>query len=292
MNRLAFTLFCGIAATSLGVTVPCSSIAAGKPGTAPIATKFQPPRKGGRPDLSGIWQVLNTANWNIEPHSAQAALQMRAGPIQSLPAPELLPLGAIVSVPAGPGVVEGGAIPYRPDALKKRDLNRAQYLKKDPEIKCYLPGVPRANYMSHPLQILQSDGALLIAYEYDSAVRNVLFKDPGPPPVDSWMGQSVGRWEGDTLVVKVTGQLDNSWFDRAGNHHSDQMVVEERYTLTSPNTMRYEATITDPETFTRPWKMSMVLYKHVEEDARLQQFKCVEFVEELIYGNLRKAPAK
>ena len=189
-------------------------------------------------------------------------------------------------------VVEGGAIPYTPEALKVRDENRADWLKRDPEIKCYLPGVPRANYMSLPFQIFQSDKAMIIAYEYAGAVRNVLFTDPGPAPIDSWMGQSVARWDDDTLVVTVTSQLDSSWLDRAGNHHSGEMVVVERWTPTSPTTMRYEATITDPQTFTRPWKMSMNLYKRVGEDARLQQFKCVEFVEELMYGHLRKEPLK
>jgi hypothetical protein len=201
-------------------------------------------------------------------------------------------LGAVGSVPAGLGVVEGGEIPYTPEARKIRDENRANYLARDPEVKCYLPGVPRANYMHLPFQIFQSEKAMLIAYEYAGAVRNILFNDPGPAPVDSWMGQSVARWDGDTLVVTVTGQLDRTWFDRAGNHHSDQMQVVERWTPIGPNLMRYEATITDPQTYTRPWKMSMNLYKRQGEDARLQQFKCVEFVEELMYGHLRKEPLK
>ena len=260
----------------------------------PAASSYRAPRgpDGVHPDLNGVWQVMNTANWDIEPHAARAALAMRPGPVVPVPAKEVVALGAVGSVPAGLGVVEGGEIPYTAEAKKVRDENRADYLKRDPEVKCYLPGVPRANYMALPFQVFQSEKAMLIAYEYAGAVRNVLFTDPGPAPVDSWMGQSVGRWDGDTLVVKVTGQLDSTWFDRAGNHHSGDMVVEERWTPTGPMTMRYEATITDPATFTRPWKMSMNLYKHVGEDARLQQFKCVEFVEELMYGHLRKEPLK
>jgi hypothetical protein len=144
--------------------------------------------------------------------------------------------------------------------------------------------------MSYPFQIFQSEKQMLIAYEYAGAVRNVLFTDPGPAPVDSWMGQSVAHWEGDTLVVVVTGQNDSTWFDRAGNFHSADMKVVERWTPTGPNLMRYEAEVTDPSTFTRPWKMSMNLYRHVGDDARLGQFKCVEFVEELMYGKLRKNP--
>nr|MEA2798944.1 hypothetical protein [Phenylobacterium sp.] len=247
---------------------------------------------GKHPDLNGVWQVVNTANWNIEPHAASAALQMRPGPVVPVPAKEVVALGAVGAVPAGLGVVEGGAIPYKPEALKQRDANKADWIHKDPEIKCYLPGVPRANYMGLPFQIFQSESATLIAYEYAGAVRNLQFKDPGPAPVDSWMGQSVAHWEGDTLVVVVTGMLDSTWFDRAGNFHSGDMKVVERWTPTGPGVMRYEAEVTDPATFTRPWKMSMNLYKHVGEDARLQQFKCVEFVEELMYGHLRKEPLK
>jgi hypothetical protein len=244
------------------------------------------------PDLNGVWQAMNTANWDIEPHAARAALQMRPGPVIPVPAKDIVALGAVGSVPAGDGVVEGGEIPYTPEARKLRDENRADYLKRDPEVKCYMAGVPRANYMPMPFQILQSDNSMLFTYEYAGAVRNILFKDPGPPPADSWMGQSVAKWEGDTLVVTVVGQSDATWLDRAGNHHSADMVVVERWTPTSPTTLRYEATITDPQTYTRPWKMSMNLYRRQGEDARLQQFKCIEFVEELIYGELRKEPLK
>jgi hypothetical protein len=144
--------------------------------------------------------------------------------------------------------------------------------------------------MTHPFQIFQSEKQMLFAYEYAGAVRNIMFNDPGPAPVDSWMGQSVAHWEGDTLVVVVTGQNDSTWFDRAGNFHSSDLKVVERYTPTGPNVMRYEAQITDPGTFTRPWKMSMNLYRRVGDDNRLGQFKCVEFVEELMYGHLRKNP--
>lgn len=258
------------------------------------AATYKAPRIPGTkvPDLNGVWQVMNTAGWDIEPRAARAALQLRPGPYVPVPAKEVLALGAVGAVPAGLGIVEGGEIPYTPDAKKVRDENRADYLARDPEVKCYLPGVPRANYMHLPFQIFQSESSMLIAYEYAGAVRNILYTDPGPPPVDSWMGQSVAKWEGDTLVVTVTGMNDRTWFDRAGNHHSDQMTVVERWTPTGPMTMRYEATITDPNTFTRPWKMSFNLYKRQGEDARLNQFKCVEFVEELMYGDLRKTPLK
>jgi hypothetical protein len=245
---------------------------------------------GGHPDLNGVWEVQNTANWDIEAHPARAALAFRSGPFGPVPAKEVVALGAVGSVPPGVGVVEGGPIPYKPEALAKQKDNQGHWVDRDPEIKCYLPGVPRATYMPFPFQIFQSDEALLFAYEYAGAVRDIYLKDPGPPPIDSWMGQSVGHWEGDTLVIEVTGQNDSTWFDRAGNHHSSSLKVVERYTPTGPGLMRYEAAITDPETFTRPWKMSMNLYRLQGADAQILQFKCVEFVEELMYGHLRKSP--
>ena len=259
------------------------------------AGAYHPARlKDGHPDLNGVWQVMNAAGWDIEAHAAKPALQMRAGPAGPVPAKDILALGAVGSVPAGDSIITDGdgRIPYKPEALKQRNDNREHYLERDPEVKCYLPGVPRANYMNHPFQIFQSTEQMLMHYEYDSAVRNILFKDPGPAPTDSWMGQSVAHWEGDSLVIHVTGMIDQSWLDRAGNYHTDQLDVVERWTPTGPLTMRYEATITDPGVYTRPWHMAVNLYKHVGDDAKLHQFKCVEFVEELMYGSLRKNPLK
>jgi hypothetical protein len=242
--------------------------------------------------MNGIWQTMGSANYNIEPHNASAAMALRPGPIVPVPAKEVVALGAIGSVPSGAGIVVGGTIPYTAEALAKRQENREQWLARDPEVRCYLPGIPRANYMPYPFQVFQSDRAVFMTYEYAGAVRNIYLKDPGPPQVDSWMGQSVGRWEGDTFVIEVNGFNDQSWFDRAGNHHSEGMKVTERYTMTDADHMRYEATIDDPRTFTRPWQLRTTLYRNVEPDARLGQFKCVEFVEELLYGHLRKNPLK
>lgn len=242
------------------------------------------------PDLNGVWQALNSANFDLEPHGARAAMALRPGPVNPVPAKKVLALGAVGAVPAGLGVVEGGKIPYTPAALEKKIENQKNWLDRDPEIKCYLPGVPRATYMPFPFQIFQSDSSMLFVYEYAGAVRNIHFEDPGPPPLLSWMGQSVGRWEGDTLVVKVTGQNDSTWFDRSGNFHSDSLEVEERYRLLGKDHLQYEATITDPKVFERPWKIAMTLYRKIGADAQLQQFQCVEFVEELLYGHLRERP--
>src|SRR5713226_3946016 len=258
-------------------------------GQAPPA--YRAPRTpDGKPDLNGIWQALSEANYDLEMHMARPAMALRPGPYGPVPVAPVLELGAVGSVPPGMGVVEGGAIPYKPAMLAKKKENQDKWLERDPEIKCYLPGVPRATYMPQPFQILQSPSAMFIAYQYDGAVRNIYLKNPGPPPIDSWMGQSVGRWEGETLVVDATGFNDSTWFDRAGNFHSDQLHVVERYTRTSPDVISYEATIEDPPTFTRPWKISMPLYRRAEKNAQLMDFKCVEFVEELLYGQWRKKP--
>lgn len=251
---------------------------------------YRAPRIDGKPDLNGIWQTLNEANYDLEGHAARPAMALRSGPYGPVPAAPVLALGAVGSVPPSLGVVEGGEIPYKPEALKKKKENQQNWLTSDPEIKCYLPGVPRATYIPQPFQILQSARQLMIAYQYAGAVRNIYFKDPGPAPVDSWMGQSVGHWDGETLVVDVTGMNDQTWFDRAGNFHSDALHVIERYRRTSPDVISYEATIEDPNVFTRPWKISMPLYRRQEKDARIMEFKCVEFVEELMYGGFRKKP--
>jgi hypothetical protein len=255
------------------------------------APAYRPPRLAdGRPDLNGIWQTINEANYDIQMHSARPAMALRAGPYGPVPAPPVLAFGAVGAVPPGVGVVDGDELPYKPDALAKKRENQENWLTRDPEIKCYLPGVPRATYMPYPFQIVQSSSQLMFVYQYAGAIRDVHLKDPGPAPVDSWMGQSVARWDGDTLVVDVTGQNDQTWFDRSGNFHSDALRVVERYTRTSADVMTYEATIEDPNVFTRPWKMSMPLYRRQERNAQLMDFKCVEFVEELLYGQLRKAP--
>ena len=262
-------------------------------GVLPLAAQtYRAPRSpSGHADLNGIWQVLNEANYDIQEHVAQPAMALQPGPYGPVPAAAVLALGAVGSVPPGVGVVEGGGeLPYKPEALAQKKKNQQDWLNLDPEIKCYLPGVPRATYMPYPFQILESNSALTFVYEYAGAVRNIYLKDPGKAPIDSWMGQSAGHWEGDTLVVDVTGLNDQTWFDRAGDFHSDKLHVVERYTRTSPEVISYEATIEDPQVFTRPWKMSMPLYKRLEKNAQLLDFKCVEFVEELLYGKYRKHP--
>ena len=264
--------------------------AAAMPLAGQSAAYRAPRTSAGKPDLNGIWQTLNEANYDLEGHSARPAMAVRPGPDGPVPAAPVLALGAVGAVPPSLGVVEGGEIPYRPEALLKKRENQENWLKRDPEIKCFLPGVPRATYIPQPFRILQSASQIFIAYQYAGAARNIYLKDPGPAPVDAWMGQSVGHWEGETLVVDVTGLNDQTWFDRAGNFHSDALHVVERYLRISPDVISYEATIEDPKVFTRPWKISMPLYRRQEKNAQLLDFKCVEFVEELMYGEFRKKP--
>ena len=231
----------------------------------------------GKPDFTGIWQAMNTANWDLQAHEA------RHGPVVAL--------GAAFSVPAGIGVVEGNEIPYLPAAAAKKQDNEENWLARDPEIKCYLPGVPRMMYMPYAIQIVQGQDTILMASEFASASRTIRMNSKEKSPTDSWMGWSIGRWEGDTLVIDVTDQNDQTWFDRAGNFHSEELRVIERYTFADRNTINYEATMEDAKVFSRPWKISLPLYRHLEKNAQVMEYKCVEFVEELMYGHLRKQPS-
>lgn len=257
----------------------------------PVAAQDIPRLSDGRPDLNGIWQVLSEANYDLEPHMARHSMQVREGPLGPVPDVPLLRLGAVGAVPGSLGaIVGGGTIPYTAEARALRDENAANWVDRDPEVKCYLPGVPRATYIPMPFRIVQSENDVFVKYQFAEAVRDIYMDNPGPSPVDSWMGWSVGRWEGDTLVVDVTGQNDRTWLDRAGSHHSEQIHVVERYTMLGPNHIQYEATIEDPVVLTEPFTIRLPLYRRIEENARLLDFKCVEFVEELLFGEWRRNP--
>jgi len=259
--------------------------------THPAAAQDVPRLSDGRPDMNGIWQVLNEANYDLEPHMARHSLQLREGPVGPVASIPTLRMGAVGAVPGSLGVIVGGGkIPYTPAARALKEENAANWIDRDPEVKCYMPGVPRATYIPMPFQIIQSETDVFIAYQFAGAVRDIYMDNPGPSQVDSWMGWSVGTWEGDTLVVDVTGIGDGSWLDRAGSHHSYQMHVVERYTMIGPNHIQYEATIEDPEVLTEPFTIAMPLYRRIEENARLMDFRCVEFVEELLFGEWRRTP--
>ena len=274
-SMIAVATAAAIAVLSLAVKSIAEAV--GEEGQAPT---YQAPRAAdGKPDLNGIWQALGTAHWDVEGHAA------RPGPVVAL--------GALGAIPGGLGVVEGGEIPYQPWAAAKQQENFDNWLTADPAVKCYMPGVPRATYMPFPFQLVQTPEYILMAYEFASASRVIYMNRPDfESPVDVWMGHSRGRWEGETLVVDVTSQVPDTWFDSAGNFHSNAVHVVERYTAVSPNALMYEATIEDPNVFTRPWTIRMPLYRRLEENVQLLEFKCVEFVEELMYGHLRKQPSK
>jgi hypothetical protein len=222
----------------------------------PAAGPSLPRTPDGKPELSGIWQAVNSAAWNILAHAANP------------------------DVPAGLGVVEGNEIPYVPAAAARQRENYANRATLDPETKCWLPGVPRATYMGFPFQIVQTPNQVSILYEYAHAVRNIYMNSTHPEgPIEWWMGDSRGTWEGDTLVVDVVHFSDQTWFDRAGNHHSELLHVIERYTLMAPNHIMYEVTIEDPNVFTQPWKMSMPLYRRLDSNMQILDYECTAFDE-------------
>jgi hypothetical protein len=257
---------------------------------APVSAADSPSgRIAGKPDFNGIWEANNTANWDLQTHQARPMVaQPGLVPGSEVLAAPVVALGSIGWVPGGLGVVEGEEIPYQPWAAARKKENQEHWLDRDPEIKCFQPGVPRAMYMPHPFQIIQSATKVQMIFEFADAQRTIHLNKMDEYPNVLYMGYSVGHWEGDTLVVDVSDFTDATWFDRAGDFHSDALHVTERYTPMGRDAIRYEATMEDPQVFTRPWKISMPLYRRLEPNAQLTDFRCVEMVEETIYGHLRK----
>jgi hypothetical protein len=216
------------------------------PTPAAKAQAYTPPRTvDGQPDLQGIWQVRNSPDKDLEKAK-----------------------GLIVEP-------KSGKIPYQPAALAQKKQNEKKSAAADPLNKCYMPGVPRLNLLAYPLQIFQTADEVALAYEYIHNWRNVYLKrNKHLPDIDFWQGDSIGHWEGDTLVVDVADFNDQTWFDKAGDFHSDALHVTERYTRTGQDTLRYEATIEDPKTFTMPWKISVDLHRSTQPNARLLEYEC------------------
>ena len=235
--RHGFTCTLSAALMSLGATIAMAQTPATR---APE----------GRPNLQGVWQVLNTAAWDIQDHPAR------------------------LGVPAGQGVVVGNEIPYLPAALAKKRQNFENRAAADPEAKGYLPGVPRIMYMPFPFQILQTPDQVVMVFEYDRGVRNIYTNGTPHPrgPLNWWLGDSRGRWEGNTLVVDVVYFTDQTWFDRAGNFHSDGLHLVERFTPQGPDHINYEVTVEDSNVFSRPWTMRMVLYRRKEPNVRVLEY--------------------
>ncbi len=256
---------------------------------APVAGDTALSRVAGKPDFNGVWEANNTANWDLVTHEARPMVA-QAGflPNTQVLAAPVVALGSLGWVPPGLGVVDGDQIPYKPWAAARKKENLEHWLDRDPEIKCFQAGIPRAMYMPYPFQIVQSATKIEMIYEYANAQRTIHLNKMEDYPNVAWMGYSVGHWEGDTLVTEVSDFTDGIWFDRSGDFASSALKVRERFTPMGPNVIRYEATIEDPQVFTRTWKISMPLYKHLEPNAQLMDFRCVEMVEETMYGHLRK----
>ena len=234
----------------------------------------RPATIAGHPNFNGVWKAINTANWNLEAHSAEAIDQAWV-------------LGAIAAVPAGKSVIKGdGKIPYLPAALEQRNKNRAAGAAADPEAKCYMLGVPRMMYHDLPFQIFQGSGDFAISQPFAATNRIIYMSNISELPVESWMGRSTGKWEGNTLVVVTADQNEKTWFDRSGNFHSDDLKVTERFTLIDRDHIRYEATMEDPRVFSRPWTIEMPLYRVIEDNAQILEHKCVAFADKLLYSDL------
>ena len=228
------------------------------PGQSAAAAANRLPRSiDGRPNLQGIWQVRNRAAYNLLDHAARDRM------------------------PAGRSVVEGNQIPYQPWAAKQQRENYTNRASADPLGKCYLPGVPRIMYMEYPFHIFQTRDHVAMTFEWSQVFRLIYTngKPPLHPGFESWMGDSRGRWDGDTLVVEVTGQNGNTWFDMAGNFHSDALHVTEKFTLVDADTIRYDVTVQDPKVFTRPWNISMPLQRQKNLD-RVLEYQCQAELEE------------
>jgi hypothetical protein len=243
-----------------GLVLGAFTLAGGQTAPAPKPAANQVPRTAdGKPDFSGIWQALTTAAWDLQDHASSYT--------------------SFVGMPPGRGVVDGNEIPYKPEALKQKQENFKNRLTEDPAFaKCYLPGVPRATYMPYPFEIIQNPALVGIRYSFARAVRTIdlagrsrAWLDGWP---DFWMGDSRGKWDGDTLVVDVRKLDERTWFDHAGNHHSADLHVVERYSYIDRDHIQYEATIEDPATFTRPWKISMPLYRVLDRNAEIFEWDC------------------
>ena len=301
--RKHFVLGAVAALATIAMTAPSAYAQRGGGGAYPAGAPATPApaRLDGHPNLNGVWSTMSEANWDLEPHSAQS------GPLGA--AGERV-LGTWSAEPPGLGVVEGERLPYKPDALTMLNRNKAHRIVQDPEAACYLPGIPRATYINNmPFQIIQGGGDdILMVYEYANANRVVEMKPVEVPPIDTWMGTSYGKWEGDTLVVVTLAQSPGeykapagemisdavTWLDRQGNYITNTATVTERFKPMGPNHIDYSVTVDDPTVYSHPWTMHMPLYKHVEPNAQLLEFRCVPFSEMLLYGDLlenRNAPA-
>ena len=289
------TVLTAVAAAAAGAIISVTvtgTASQGQPQGQPARASETP---DGRPNFNGVWQALNEAHWDLEAHEARAGMVTQEGvypfDFARVPAAPVVALGAAAGVPGSMGVVGGdGRIPYTSEALQLKEENGANWIDRDPELKCYLPGIPRAMYMPYPFQMVQSADKIHMTFGFSNAARVIHLDDVARPPDYTFMGHSVGQWEGNTLVVTVDYFNGKTWLDRAGNFHSEALELTERFTPLSPDAIWYEVTLTDPNTFTRPWSIAMPLYRRLEPSATVLDYPCVEFAEEFMYGHLRREP--
>jgi hypothetical protein len=249
-----------LAASGLGLVMTAGVLADQSPVPAPVPPTVARTADG-KPDLSGVWQALNTAAWDLEDHNAREG------------------------VPAGQGLVVGGRIPYQESARAKKQANFEKRSSLDPENNCYLPGIPRLMFMPFPFQIVQTPDEVITLHEYARAIRHIYTNGTEHPrgPIEWWLGDSRGRWEGDTLVVDTVHFTNQTWLDRAGNFHSENLHVVERFTPDGPDHLNYRATLEDPDVYTRPWDIETVLYRRKDKNVQVLEYNCYGFRHEAIY---------
>ena len=244
----------GAALLFAALALPGAGAAQTKPAPVPAAQAAPIPRTAdGKPDLSGIWQVLGEAEYDLEPHAGRR------------------------DAPPGPGVVDGGTIPYRPEALEQRQRNFEARGKDDPRLKCFVLGVPRGVYYQAPFQIFQRPADLTLVHQFGNQVRTIHTDGslhPEEQHQELWLGDSRGHWEGDTLVVDVTDFNEETWLDRAGNYHSEELHVTERWKLIDANTIDYSATLEDPKVYSKPWTISVLLHRRRDKGFQLIEDYC------------------
>ena len=285
------TVVTALAAATVGACISLAVTSTASQGPAQAPRPAQTP--DGRPNFNGVWQANNEAHWDLEAHEARSGMVTQPGVYDyeyaEVPAAPVLALGAAAGVPGSLGVVQGdGRIPYTADALRIKQENAENWIDRDPELKCYLPGIPRAMYMPYPFQIVQSSDKIHMTFGFSNAARVIHLDDVDLPPDYTYMGHSVGRWEGETLVVDVTEFNGKTWFDRAGNFHSEALRLTERFSQMTPDVIWYEVTVTDPQTFTEPWTIGMPIYRRMDPSATVLDYPCIEFAEEFMYGHLRR----
>jgi hypothetical protein len=237
--------------------------------TATQAAAEIPRTAAGKPDFSGIWQTLSNADYGLEAHAARK------------------------DAPPAPGIVEGEAIPYKPAALAKRDKNFAARATADPASQCFSLGTPRGVYYPEPFQIFQRDRDLTLLFQFSHRARTIHTNNSLHPegPIGFWFGDSRAEWQGDALVVDVVDFTADTWLDRAGNFHSEQLHVTERWQLLDENTLQYSATLEDPEVYTRPWNIHVLLYRHREPNFQLVENTCYTLDYDQYYPVPESTPA-